>query len=234
MAFLRQLAPRLKPASYAVKGGVNLRFFFGSIRYSEDMDLDIREIETFRLKEIVLDILGSRTLLTNLRPFMINKIVLPDMKVAKQTETTQRFKVHLMTEAGEDLFTKIEFSRRKFERSFASENISETVLRPYKLTPFVVSHYLIDAAVLQKVAALANRAETQGRDIFDIYMIMPRLEGIEIPKNIKEKAYQNIFNIDYEIFRDTVVDYLNPEDQKMYNKKEIWEDMQLKVGELLK
>jgi hypothetical protein len=39
---LRRLAQKLKPGQYALKGGVNMRFFFGSPRYSEDIDLYFR------------------------------------------------------------------------------------------------------------------------------------------------------------------------------------------------
>jgi len=35
LEFLRRLALKLKPGQYILKGGVNMRFFFGSPRYSE-------------------------------------------------------------------------------------------------------------------------------------------------------------------------------------------------------
>jgi hypothetical protein len=41
LLFLRQLASGEDRSLIALKGGCNLRFFFGSIRYSEDMDLDV-------------------------------------------------------------------------------------------------------------------------------------------------------------------------------------------------
>jgi hypothetical protein len=37
---LRKLVDRVNPSLFRLKGGVNLRLFFGSLRYSEDMDLD--------------------------------------------------------------------------------------------------------------------------------------------------------------------------------------------------
>lgn len=42
--FLRWLGREMKTEYCALKGGTNLRLFFGSFRYSEDMDLDIRGI----------------------------------------------------------------------------------------------------------------------------------------------------------------------------------------------
>jgi hypothetical protein len=44
LAFLRALARKIPASSFAVKGGSNLRFFFSSDRYSEDIDLDIHAL----------------------------------------------------------------------------------------------------------------------------------------------------------------------------------------------
>lgn len=38
---LHQLAEAVPPGTVVLKGGVNLRLFFGSRRYSEDLDLDL-------------------------------------------------------------------------------------------------------------------------------------------------------------------------------------------------
>ena len=39
--FLEHLLLISDPKIYILKGGVNLRFFFSSPRYSEDMDIDV-------------------------------------------------------------------------------------------------------------------------------------------------------------------------------------------------
>jgi hypothetical protein len=44
LLFLAQLVRRVKPGLFVLKGGCNLRFFHRSIRYSQDMDLDLGEI----------------------------------------------------------------------------------------------------------------------------------------------------------------------------------------------
>lgn len=41
LEFLRSFGRKLAADRYCLKGGVNLRLFFRSIRYSEDMDIDI-------------------------------------------------------------------------------------------------------------------------------------------------------------------------------------------------
>ena len=61
--------------------------------------------------------------------------------LAKQTQTTQRFKIHLITIAGEDLFTKVEFSHGGFKGDIAVQAVRDPTLRTYKLAPLLVPHY---------------------------------------------------------------------------------------------
>ena len=42
LLFLEQLGRKLDKRHYALKGGCNLRFYLRSVRYSEDMDLDVQ------------------------------------------------------------------------------------------------------------------------------------------------------------------------------------------------
>lgn len=236
LAFLRQLCVKLKPNSFAVKGGVNLRFFFDSQRYSEDMDLDIKNIETFKLKEIVLNIILSKSLNSFLKSYQIIQIIPPNMDVAKQTETTQRFKVHLINENGDDLFTKIEFSKRSLESTVVTETVSNQILKKYNLPPILAPHYPASTAIAQKISALAGRSETQARDIFDLYILSSKLSDFHketIPKSIVKKANDKVFNVTFKVFRDTVIPYLSEEEQEIYNQSGVWENMQLKVSLLI-
>jgi hypothetical protein len=230
--FLRRFSRKVKPECYAVKGGVNIRFFFQSFRYSEDMDLDVRRISVSALKDIVINILKTRAFQENLKPFGIKEIIPPNIGSAKQTETTQRFKIHLITSAGEDLFTKIEFSRRGFDGKVIVEAVPDNVLRQYKLLPLLVSHYDINSAITHKLNALAGRTVIQARDIFDLHILIPQLNNsvFKIDKNILSKAYKRIFEVDFEMFRDTVVSYLSINDRELYNKSDLWEETRLKVA----
>ena len=124
LEFLRWFGRKLEAKRYCLKGGVNLRFFFNSVRYSEDMDLDIQRVGVEKTTKTVMDILSTRGFSDGLKSFGIEKVVPPDITKAKQTETTQRFKIHLLTQNGEDLFTKIEFSRRGFKGSAVIEAVS--------------------------------------------------------------------------------------------------------------
>ena len=234
LEFLRWLGKKINPSYYALKGGVNLRFFQNSFRYSEDVDLNVRIIRVDVLRDKVMQILKSIPFQNNLKPFGIDKIVPPDMTKAKQTQTTQRFKIHLITPQNEDFFTKIEFSRREFKNNIKIETVSNIILREYKLAPILIPHYDTISAISQKLDALAKRKITQARDVFDIYILTSQIESSYKEKikpsleNIK-KARENTFEISFEQFKDTVVSYLLKEDQKIYNSPLVWDEIKLKV-----
>ena len=53
LMFLRQFNNNIASELYAIKGGCNLRFFFQSVRYSEDLDIDIQTIQKQTLENKV-------------------------------------------------------------------------------------------------------------------------------------------------------------------------------------
>ena len=53
LLFINQLGRKLNKRFYALKGGCNMRFFFKSPRYSEDIDLDVQSIDVAFLREKV-------------------------------------------------------------------------------------------------------------------------------------------------------------------------------------
>src|SRR5262249_18435904 len=113
LVFLAELGRRLDQRLYAVKGGCNLRFFFHSPRYSEDLDLDVHTVGVGTLQKKVTHLLGSRPLALVLASKQLRVLT---SSAPKQTETTQRWKVMLGGEGAPGSFpTKIEFSRRKTE-----------------------------------------------------------------------------------------------------------------------
>ena len=111
--FLERLLKLSDPSIYILKGGVNLRFFFNSPRYSEDMDIDVLAGSVATLKKNGYKILQDAAFKRSLRLFDIEDIEINDPNKAKQTTTTQRFRFSLITPAGHRLPTKVEFSRRK-------------------------------------------------------------------------------------------------------------------------
>ncbi len=239
LAFLRALARSVPLSAFVLKGGSNLRFFFGSIRYSEDMGLDAAGIEVHVLRDKVMAILTSPVLADTLRTYGIERIVPPAISRAKQTETVQRFKVHLITSAGEDLSTKVEFSRRGMDSPLRPEAISASVLAAYRMTPLIVPHYTALAAARQKIRALASRQHVQGRDIFDLYTLSthPEVANVNLadglPRSVVRVARERIFAVGYEQYRDTVVAFLGPDDRAAHDSSQVWDEIRLRAVALL-
>lgn len=234
LEFLKWLSKKINLSYYALKGGVNLRCFYNSSRYSEDIDLNVRTIEVYSLQDKVMQILKSLSFKNNLKPFGIEEIIPPNINKAKQTQTTQRFKIHLITPAREDFFTKIEFSRKKFENNIKIETVSNAILREYKLPPILVPHYGIVSAVSQKLEALTDRKIIQARDAFDIYILSTQFnpsnkENIKLDPEKMNKARKNIFEVSFEKFKDTVLYYLPKQEQKAYNSPDSWDEIKLKI-----
>ncbi len=235
LEFLREFVKAIPASAFVLKGGSNLRFFFDSIRYSEDMDIDIRDIPVHQLQDRCLNILKSRSLLNRLRSFGIDEIVPPDMRYAKQTQTVQRFKIHLIVSSGVDIFTKIEFSRRGFDPEHKSEAVGNGVLGAYYLPPLILPHYTTPAVLKQKTRALVSRRKSEARDVFDLYIIGPRItRSANLPPEEIRAARERIYSIDYRQYRDQVVEYLAAEDRSHYDSPGTWDEIRLAVLELLK
>jgi len=239
LEFLRWFGRKTKSGLYALKGGTNLRFFFKSFRYSEDMDLDVSGLRKDTLLDTVMAIIGSELFTKSLNSYGIERVVPPDIRKAKQTDTTQRFKVHLITYSGEDLFTKIEFSKRGFKGGIAVEPVSDTVTRMYKMPPLMVPHYGIKAAVAQKVSALGSRSVVQARDIFDLYILSsqyaPKDDGVigDVAPSLLKEASERALEVSFEQFRDTVASYLSAQDRKVYDSSATWDEIQIKTARFL-
>ena len=110
VAFLEVLSKRLDPARYVFKGGANLRYFFDSQRYSEDIDIDLLGRQSWPLEKKVDDVLESGALKALLR---FGGLAVAEFSTPKQTETARRWKVALEVSGhSEQIRTKIEFSNR--------------------------------------------------------------------------------------------------------------------------
>lgn len=236
LEFLRWLGREVNLNNYALKGGVNMRFFFRSFRYSEDIDLDVSNIKVNILRDIVMEILRSDEFQQNLKLYNIERIIPPNIIAAKQTETTQRFKVHLIMFSGEDLFIKIEFSQRRLKGGIVIDGVLQNVLREYRLPPLLVPHYNIHATVLQKIDAIASRSVVQARDIIDLYILSSQYKDVgeigrkKVEKNKLVKAHENIFSVSFEQFKDTVVSFLASKDQDIFKRESTWDEVKLKTS----
>jgi hypothetical protein len=236
LLFLAQLARRVKLALFVLKGGCNLRFFHGSIRHSEDMDLDLGAIGVAAFRDRVRDTLASRPFaqILEARGIAIERVSEP-----KQTDTTQRWKLGLRVDgAGAPLPTKIECSRRSLEDGVALGSVDPTVARAYRLPTFMVSHYDATAALRQKIGALAGRRETQARDVFDVHHLLASgatlLGSLQRDRGLGERARANAMAVDFGAFKSQVLSYLEPEAQAQYDSPSVWDTIVLEVVEALR
>ncbi|QQR81780.1 MAG: nucleotidyl transferase AbiEii/AbiGii toxin family protein [Deltaproteobacteria bacterium] len=234
LCFLQEFLRKFDPKLVVLKGGVNLRMYFKSRRYSEDMDLDVKTASVTSVQNNTIRAL--KAIQSTLKTYGIFDLVLPSLQNAKQTETTQRFKVHLVTKEGLDFFTKIEFSRRGFSGESRFERVDEDILRSYRLASVVAQHYDASSAFEQKIKALAGRSEVQARDVFDLFHLMtfiPQGFQSKLPINILKEAAVRLEDISFEQYRDSVVSFLVDEDQVLFGRHEMWEEMQQKVHDYL-
>jgi predicted nucleotidyltransferase component of viral defense system len=228
LLFLKQLGARVDKNLWALKGGCNLRFFLRSIRYSEDMDLDVQIITRETLRRNVNAILKGPAFGMILRA---QKLAITQFSEPKQTDTTQRWKVRLrLNESGQEIPTKLEFSRRGLVGDVAFEPLDGTLLQGYGLSPMLASHYSKETAFLQKVDALANRGKTQARDVFDLKLL---IDAGATPshhdsgqKALFATACERAVSIRQDDFTAQVVAFLPPEWQEYYSSIPAWDTLQ--------
>ena len=233
LAFVQVLSSRFNQQHYVLKGGTNLRYFFNSHRYSEDIDFDAVIEEVWKLEEKVDDVLGSAAVTALLRS---KGITVARVTKPKQTDTTQRWKV-LLAVAGRDatISTKIEFSRRNGDRRRLLEAVPDRVVAPYALRPPTLFHYTAAPAIEQKIKALALRMETQARDVFDLDLLLRRhpIAAEAVEPQTRERAVQRALELPVAAFRDQVAPFLDLEVAELYTDPATWEQMQTFVAERL-
>lgn len=235
LAFLQVLQARLDQSRYVLKGGASLRYFFGSLRYSEDIDLDAVDIEPWKLEAKIDEALGSPAIQILLRS---GGLALEDVTKPKQTPTTQRWKPMLAV-AGRraQVRTKIEFSHRSADPRRILEAVPERVVAPYALRPPTMLHYIATAAIEQKVTALAHRSETQARDLFDLELLFRQnpesvTAGAIAPTTL-DLAVDRASELPFQAFTDQVVPFLDTEIVELYDNLTAWKRTQAFVAERL-
>ncbi len=235
LLFLRHLHEKLEKSLYAVKGGCNLRFFFKSIRYSEDLDIDVKTVAKETLRSKINKLLESQSFqqILSSRGMEINHV-----SESKQTETTQRWKLSIrLPDTSMPLPTKIEFSRRGMDEGLVFEPIDLELIHRYQLQPILTNHYTQEAAFCQKVDELIHRTEVQARDIFDLHWLLNReIQSACLPNVLREKldtAIENALSIDFSDFKAQVVAYLMEEYQEYYSSSQVWAEIQTKVISIL-
>ncbi len=231
LVFVAHLGRRVDKALFAIKGGGNLRFYFHSIRYSEDIDFDIRTMATATLEKNVGTILKAPAFVQNLRT---KQIEIEHVSAPKQTGTTQRWKIGIRLAGGPAIPTKIEFSRRDgLADGHVLEPVDAEIIRTYELYPVLAQHYSREAAFRQKIVALSGRRYTQARDIFDLKLLLDAGAGDEkLPADVAAetpRAIENGMTVGFDDFSSQVRAYLAPEYQDYYGSRKAWEALQDEV-----
>lgn len=235
LAFLQVLQARLDQSRYVLKGGASLRYFFGSLRYSEDIDLDAVEIEPWKLEAKIDEALSSPAIEILLRS---GGLALDQVTKPKQTATTQRWKP-MVTVVGQSspVRTKIEFSHRTADPRRVLEAVPERVVAPYALRPPTMLHYTANAAIEQKVTALAHRSETQARDLFDLELLLRQhpeaVAAGAIAPNTLDLAMERAVELPFQAFTDQVVRFLDAGIVELYDNRAAWGRTQAFVAERL-
>jgi hypothetical protein len=238
LLFLRQLASGKDRTHLTLKGGGNLRFFFRSIRYSEDIDLDVKVIASGTLRNKVDRLLHSPGLLL---PLEARGISLVDVSAPKQTETTQRWKIGLSVAGqGSPARTRIEFSRRERAAGWPPPEVGPVdaaVCRPHGLPPPVLQHDVAPTAIVQKIQALLGRPQTQARDVFDLHLLAARpdaLPRLSTPLQADlPRAIERAMSLSYDDYLSQVVAFLVPEQAAALRDRATWDSIQTQVVELL-
>lgn len=235
LLFLRVLASG-RADWFTLKGGANLRYFFSSPRYSNDIDLDFASRAPWAVAESVESALGGKAMPVLARAANLS---IKELTAPKQTPTTLRWKIGLGAPEHHDLIrTKIEFSGRGNESADAEfAVVPDEIVRPYALQAPTVYHYRETAAIDQKIAALALRSETKARDIFDLDLLFKQrrarpsyLAGLAATH--ATAAAERAVAIPFASFTSEVAPFLDAELADLYDAP-TWEAMCLALAEIL-
>ena len=242
---LRRLRDEARPGAFVLKGGVNLRLFFGSPRYSEDMDLDSDAANSFALRQSLSEIIGSSWLDARLRSLGLEGVEYSG-RPAKNTDTTFRIKMRVLNGGGIRLPTKVEVSMRGRP---ASDHVAEDpadagVARTYGVEdvgPLALPHYPVNPATRQKIGALAGRATPEARDVFDLHVLaqgdLAKVDASYLRRWLSSDslklARERVWAFDYPAFLDQVAEFLGESDRARFATRDAWETQQLFVSEMI-
>jgi predicted nucleotidyltransferase component of viral defense system len=236
LVFVRALFANLADKRLlAVKGGINLRLFFQSVRFSQDLDLDVMTMSKEALENRVDRLLQNPAVVS---PLKARGILIQEISKPKQTETVQRWKLGVASSSTSiHERTKIEFSRRETIETASLDTVASEVANAHGIPAFLASHYPCADAVRQKIHALEGRSQTQPRDVFDLHLLFARSDALKrLDREAVgwlDKAAANAATLTYDEYVALVVAYLDPDHAEIYSSRESWEAMQFDVIERL-
>lgn len=220
LVFLSQLGARLDRKLYSIKGGCNFRFFFGSPRFSEDLDLDVATVQKSTLARKMERLLCERPIALQLST---RSITISGWSAPKQTDTTQRWKVQLAIAGHAGLHTKIEFSRRRLDPGSVYGPVEPTLIGSYGLPAISATHYGQSAALGQKILALVGRSETQARDVYDLdFLLRSGTNATGQPEDVRKRlslAATSVASVTFDQFSGQVLPYLPDPEQETWDEE---------------
>lgn len=242
LLILRELVGVRGRSGVTAKGGANLRLFFGSIRYSEDMDLDGSAQASAAIRHCLKGMFEDSEFTRRLQRFGIRGLD-PGEGPNKDTETTFRYKFGVIVGGGVRYPTKVAVSFRK--RHAADRAVLEApdpvILGTYGLEALEVRHYVREAAVRQKLEALGGRREAQARDVFDLHVLVPDAPAQALldflanalRRDRLEEAHERALTITYEEYEGQVFEFLGAEARSLYGRESTWDEIRLRVATLI-
>ncbi len=217
---------------FVLKGGANIRYFFDSPRYSNDIDLDFSGREAWKVGDTVGKILEGRALQILAQQAGVE---IAEVSAPKQTDTTRRWKIGLRATGHTDsIRTKIEFSDRNGSSDdVVAEVVPNGVVVPYGLQSPMVQHYGATAAIEQKIAALALRSETKARDVFDLDLLSRRQRARGVQESLSTEhagqAASRALEITFDRYVTEVAPFLDPDIAVLYDEDQ-WDRMREAVA----
>lgn len=242
LLILRELSQLRGGGGVTVKGGVNLRLFFGSPRYSEDMDLDGAPEASPAIRSCIKGIFKDGSFTRQLQRIGIRGLD-PGEGPNKDSETTFRYKFGVLLPGGIRHPTKVEVSFR--DRYSGDPSVVEVpdlkIFAPYGIEPFAVPRYVHEAAIRQKIDALGGRREAQARDVFDLHRLGASEPGEKLFRFLAEglerarleEAYSRVFAITFKEFEGQVLEFLEAGVRSRYGTESAWDELRLEVASLI-
>jgi len=242
LLILQELAGIRRGTGVTVKGGVNLRLFFGSVRYSQDMDLNGTEQASEAIRRWIKDMFENTAFARRLQRFGIRELD-PGEGPNKDTETTFRYKFGVIVAGGIRYPTKVEVSFRDHRDTDKAvvEAPTPDILRTYAMDVFKVRHYVREAAIRQKIDALGGRREAQARDVFDLHVLVPdpvpdklvALLARELRTDTLKEARARALTVTYAEYEGQVFEFLGDEARLPHGSEDAWDEMRLQAEALI-
>lgn len=242
LALLGELRPRQGRFEFVLKGGGNLRYFHRSVRYSQDIDLDILVGSVETVQDAVDLAMKSRPLRAILTA---GNIEIKSYRASKQTQTTQRWTILLevgLAVADKELaLTKIEFAYRTemfdYQDEIVTEYVPSEIARPHGIRSPLIAHYPAAPAMIQKIRTLVERSKVQSRDIFDLELLLRTNPNVNIRGRVSDDyvraAISRVYEVTFDAYQSQVVAYLDDDYVNQYDSKDAWLQVQCVVIENL-